>query len=62
MNSRKFEQNVSSRSPLFIDFPSQTILIIKWVFFRLICKDIYKKGTTKGVDPMPFVGGTVMFV
>ncbi|XP_043268077.1 sugar transporter SWEET1 [Venturia canescens] len=26
----------------------------------LICKDIYKKGTTKGVDPTPFVGGTVM--
>lgn len=23
----------------------------------LICKDIYKKGTTKGVDPMPFLGG-----
>ncbi|KAL6444433.1 hypothetical protein ACFW04_001940 [Cataglyphis niger] len=23
----------------------------------LICKDIYKKGTAKGTDPMPFVGG-----
>ncbi|XP_067214104.1 sugar transporter SWEET1 isoform X2 [Linepithema humile] len=22
-----------------------------------ICKDIYKKGTSKGVDPMPFLGG-----
>ena len=23
----------------------------------LICKDIYKKGTAKGFDPMPFLGG-----
>ncbi|XP_070171275.1 sugar transporter SWEET1 isoform X2 [Polyergus mexicanus] len=23
----------------------------------LICKDIYKKGTAKGTDPMPFLGG-----
>ncbi|GAB1869538.1 Sugar transporter SWEET [Camponotus japonicus] len=23
----------------------------------VICKDIYKKGTSKGVDPMPFLGG-----
>lgn len=23
----------------------------------IICKDIYKKGTSKGVDPMPFLGG-----
>ncbi|XP_029177237.1 sugar transporter SWEET1 [Nylanderia fulva] len=23
----------------------------------LICKDIYKKGTARGVDPMPFLGG-----
>lgn len=23
----------------------------------LICKDIYKKGTAKGIDPMPFLGG-----
>ncbi|XP_076625766.1 sugar transporter SWEET1 isoform X2 [Colletes latitarsis] len=23
----------------------------------LICKDIYRKGSSKGVDPMPFLGG-----
>lgn len=26
----------------------------------LICKDIYRKGTSKGVDPMPFMGGVGM--
>lgn len=25
-----------------------------------VCKDIYKKGTTKGVPATPFIGGVVM--
>ncbi|XP_058794724.1 sugar transporter SWEET1-like [Phymastichus coffea] len=28
----------------------------------LICKDIYQKGTAKGCDPMPFIGGIGMCV
>ncbi|XP_024945680.1 sugar transporter SWEET1 isoform X2 [Cephus cinctus] len=29
---------------------------------RLICRDIYKKGSAKGFDPMPFLGGTGMSI
>lgn len=25
-----------------------------------VCRDIYKKGTSKGVSPMPFIGGVTM--
>ncbi|KZC12210.1 Sugar transporter SWEET1, partial [Dufourea novaeangliae] len=28
----------------------------------LICKDIYKKGSSKGFDPMPFLGGIGMCI
>ncbi|CAL7935121.1 unnamed protein product [Xylocopa violacea] len=28
----------------------------------LICKDIYRKGSAKGFDPMPFLGGTAMCI
>ncbi|XP_043263428.1 sugar transporter SWEET1-like [Colletes gigas] len=28
----------------------------------LICKDIYQKGSSKGVDPMPFLGGVGMCI
>lgn len=28
----------------------------------LMCKDIYKKGSSKGVDPMPFLGGIGMCI
>lgn len=27
-----------------------------------MCKDIYQKGTSKGVDPMPFLGGIGLYV
>lgn len=28
----------------------------------LICKEIYKKGSTKGVPSTPFIGGMVLYV
>ncbi|OXU30780.1 hypothetical protein TSAR_008774 [Trichomalopsis sarcophagae] len=28
----------------------------------LICKDVYKQGTSKGTDPMPFIGGIGMCI
>lgn len=28
--------------------------------YRLICKDIYRKGSSEGFDSMPFLGGIGM--
>ncbi|KAH0955279.1 hypothetical protein HN011_001150 [Eciton burchellii] len=39
-----------------VGFFAMLVTMIQMLAGTLICKDIYQKGTSKGIDPMPFLG------
>ncbi|EZA51782.1 hypothetical protein DMN91_004400 [Ooceraea biroi] len=43
-----------------VGFFAMIITMMQMLAGTLICKDIYKKGTTEGTDSMPFIGATAV--